>query len=90
MEKNQPPCDVKGKTDHYRTPFYGCFEETKKPSALIEAHVPDTSKLLNDGRGNPSILVTQLSGYAGKTYEIPADIMSNMIEQMKEYMIEVI
>jgi len=89
LEKNQPPCDVKGKTDHYKTPFYGCFEETKKPSALIEAHVPDTSKLLNDGRGNPSILVTQLSGYAGKTYEIPADIMSTMIEQMKEYMIEV-
>lgn len=89
LEKNQPPCDVKGKTDHYKAPFYGCFEETKKPSALIEAHVPDTSKLLNDGRGNPSILVTQLSGYAGKTYEIPADIMSTMIEQMTEYMIEV-
>lgn len=89
LEKNQPPCDVKGKTDHYRTPFYGCFEETKKPSALIEAHVPDTSKLLLDARGNPSILVTQLSGYAGKTYEIPADVMSSMIEQMREYMIDV-
>lgn len=89
LEKNQPPCDVKGKTDHHKTPFYGCFEETKKPSALIEAHVPDTSKLLNDSRGNPSILVTQLSGYAGKTYEIPAEIMSTMIEQLKEYMIEV-
>lgn len=89
LEKNQPPCDVKGKTDHYKTPFYGCFEVTKKPSALIEAHVPDTSKLLKDSRGNPSILVTQLSGYAGKTYEIPGDIMASMIEQMKEYMIEV-
>ncbi|UHK03077.1 MAG: RNA-dependent RNA polymerase [Guiyang argiope bruennichi nora-like virus 2] len=89
LARIQPPCDVKGKTDHYKTPFYGCFEETKKPSALIEAHVPDTSKLLKDANGNPSILVTQLSGYAGKTYEIPADIMSTMIEQLKAYMIEV-
>nr|ULF99739.1 MAG: putative polyprotein [Picornavirales sp.] len=89
LEKNQPPCDVKGKTDHYKTPFYGCFDETKKPSALIEAHVPDTSKLLHDARGNPSILVSQLSGYAGKTYEIPANIMTTMIDQLKEYMIEV-
>nr|QJI53472.1 MAG: hypothetical protein [Riboviria sp.] len=88
LEKNQPPCDVKGKTDHYKTPFYGCFEETKKPSALIEAHVPDTSKLLKDSRGNPSILVTQLSGYAGKTYEIPGEIMATMIDQLKEYMID--
>lgn len=89
LGKNQPPCDVRGKTDHYKTPFYGCFDETKKPSALIESQVPDTSKLLHDSRGNPSILVTQLSGYAGKTYEIPADIMSTMIDQLKDYMIEV-
>nr|QJI53473.1 MAG: hypothetical protein [Riboviria sp.] len=88
LVKSQPPCDVKGKTDHHKTPFYGCFEETKKPSVLIEAHVPDTSKLLKDSCGNPSILVTQLSGYAGKTYEIPCEIMSTMIDQLKEYMIE--
>lgn len=88
LEKNQPPCDVKGKTDHYKTPFYGCFEETKMPSALIEAHVPDTSKLLKDSRGNPSILVTQLSGYAGVTYEIPGEIMATMIDQLKDYMVE--
>ena len=41
LMKSQPPCDVKGKTDHYKTPFYGCFEETKKPSALIEAPYRD-------------------------------------------------
>jgi hypothetical protein len=90
LMKNQPPCDIKGRTSHYKTPFYGCFAESKKPSALVESHVPDTSKLLKDANGKPSILVTQLSGYAGKTYEIPADIMETMISQMKDYMIDVL
>jgi hypothetical protein len=90
LMKNQPPCDIKGRTSHYKTPFYGCFIESKKPSALVESHVPDTSKLLKDANGKPSILVTQLSGYAGKTYEIPADIMETMISQMKDYMIDVL
>lgn len=56
---------------------------------MIESQVPDPSKLLHDANGRPSIIVTQVSGYAGKTYTVDEGILGVMVDQLTDYMSEV-
>jgi len=87
--KKQPPCDINGKTDHIKTPFYGCFEETKIPSVLRDIDVVDDSKLLCDEFGNKSIIVSQLAGYGDVEHSIDQNILNDMTKQLTDYMIDV-
>jgi len=86
MHTRQLPCDLKGRTDHHRTPFYGLFDVKKAPSCLINEQVEDPSQLLLDSRGKPDILVTNLAGYGTKNYSIDNKELEDMTKQLIKYM----
>nr|ULF99687.1 MAG: putative polyprotein [Picornavirales sp.] len=88
LGQRQLPCDVFGRTDHQKTPFYDTFPVQKKPTVLVDSWVEDPSQLVVDADGVPSIIVTQLAGYGGADPKIDENEMKDMIGQMIELMSE--
>lgn len=81
----EPPCDIKGKTDHKPSVFHGVFPVTKIPSALIESQVKDTSQLALDGNGRPNILKTQLNANGDGKHMMDQKILDIMLPQLIDH-----
>nr|APS85749.1 non structural polyprotein [Biomphalaria virus 1] len=72
-------------TELKTTPFGMPFPAIKKfPSVLTEndVRIKDSSVLKTDCYGFPSILITQISKYAGPSVDVDCDLLSSMVDQL--------
>jgi hypothetical protein len=78
---------AKGQTQLKKAPFYGAFEEREAPRVLDvhDKRLTDKSNLKIDGKGKPSLLVTQISKYATEeNTNIDLEILDYIVEKTVE------